>query len=1708
MMGPLNEPLDVGIVNPFSQAREVTLGGLGFTAFPGMQDVQLGGTSAAHAPQPGVKLDFEGEGTGVLRKNCPPGAVITPGSVPQYTGPLEFASPSTEQYVGQARVTDNLDSVGTSREPRVHGAGGISPGQMGRTGGLPQIEPPRIHYSANIGAFTNGATVSRGSSGILRTIHGSLLGPHRRAAYEVVGSAAPITNPSSIVAPGGEVTELYEQSTASLLITFRTSASETVPHKAILITKLEPADVPLGYDEAWDFTVSYPGDEATTTRCAIDIPSAPSGEYRTSVKKGEVEREWTSKLEDGIRQMIYRERVNGVLVSHTIDEYATALWDVAEEMLVSSTLVTTTTGAGLTTLYRYWWDQSDPDNPNNERLQQVVYPDGSWEMSAVSGDGLRSVVLRPWLSNSAPPVLASDPTPAAADNLIARLLQIEGSGPNFEAVETTFASATLSNPNLVDTVLTRRAGVLVAKEVRAGLNIQVYDGATLAGSRVRSDGRWYSDGNSGARRIAWTGLGSAAPSQIGFVDRVEVLSSVASGVRTTTEHRQAYGAGDPTAGAQAPVFSTVTTSSPASGNTLTEVSKLDGITYEVVEYQYEASASGRYTGKLVNGVPVETVSYLFVQPAPPVSGPPLPQVRSETRTSSDGTFTTTTFDSYDRPVLQRVAGTAAGSVFGVALPEQPASVTTWTYEARAGGLPGWIVTTSVKHEPVSSTLARVTVEEYDGAGRLVFRRLPDSSERFYEYGMTNGERFERIYAGASASETTLLSETVYFRDQRRKSVSGAAEIVSLWQYSVPAPFRTKVVHLQSGQLVSEVTTDAFGRPVTAYAPVSPTQSGGATFFTSSFTYDPAHGGLVSRTVPSASEVTRTTWSTDPAGGAKKVEIISGVSAAPNPVLNEATDQSLRRVVKWTEVDTSAGYLAVGNESVALVWECEAVFHAAQAGGWETTPASTRRRAISDRPKGGFAWNGHAAGAAPVSWLNDGGTDYTTARSIAGVPGEEPLSSETVTRRSGAMFRRVVARGGLDMAFSSPDAANVLLPYNGWREALAEPSWDTIPHWPRLAISPSTGQVTSRQLPGGSIPTTVYTYYTVGSGGLTSSDIRIGRLRSEAAWDYLTDSTRGTTYFHYDAAGRVTASWGSATATTLYSYDVWGRRTGLKTFRSEPSAFAGLVPDNFGNVEAKIGSCWLNGGIGDLTQWVYSTNPALGAVVSKMFPDGTSTDYSYNAAGQVQTRTWARTVSPTGPKVTTTYSWNFAGQLTGIGYNDGTPNVAFSYDRSGRVRYRTDGTGVTRMDYRFDGSPMTETTVDSASDTAVLVAGGRHLSRAYDSSGRLWKMEAAWGQTLPGTASTAGSSTLSPQVVFSYGAADRLVSIYSGGFTGAVTRTATQESFSVSPNTGLYYPPSVYSTVYRDAQGLPSSHAAGGTINVAGSPSPFSISTTQFGWNGDRLVSRTEAPDAKWNYTYDSKGQVRDAWKTVQNGGSAVTLNGTQSRYSYDDMGNRTSLGEGPGFARMTTWTPNNLNQYTSVARQRTFDVTGRRSPGASIAVNSPFNANGVSYQPTSNGLYYHIELTNSPTPGTNPTQEELADTMEPVSVTQTLTPGATPTVISPPGALQWLGLPNETPVYDADGNLRFDGRWTMTWDGENRLVKLERPAWTQPTSTTEGYSFTAPANPQGIPPNALPAATIEFKYDGLSRLVERKVTRGIDPPEVEGYQWDGWKLIM
>jgi RHS repeat-associated protein len=91
------------------------------------------------------------------------------------------------------------------------------------------------------------------------------------------------------------------------------------------------------------------------------------------------------------------------------------------------------------------------------------------------------------------------------------------------------------------------------------------------------------------------------------------------------------------------------------------------------------------------------------------------------------------------------------------------------------------------------------------------------------------------------------------------------------------------------------------------------------------------------------------------------------------------------------------------------------------------------------------------------------------------------------------------------------------------------------------------------------------------------------------------------------------------------------------------------------------------------------------------------------------------------------------------------------------------------------------------------------------------------------------------------------------------------------------------------------------------------------------------------------------------------------------------------------------------------------------------------------------------------------------------------------------------PTYDADGNILADGRWTYTWDGENRLVKMEALEWIQPAT---GY----------LPGNTLQGTRLEFTYDGLSRRTSKKTTRlvgnNVATITMEGYVYDGWNVVM
>src|ERR1019366_5160491 len=73
-------------------------------------------------------------------------------------------------------------------------------------------------------------------------------------------------------------------------------------------------------------------------------------------------------------------------------------------------------------------------------------------------------------------------------------------------------------------------------------------------------------------------------------------------------------------------------------------------------------------------------------------------------------------------------------------------------------------------------------------------------------------------------------------------------------------------------------------------------------------------------------------------------------------------------------------------------------------------------------------------------------------------------------------------------------------------------------------------------------------------------------------------------------------------------------------------------------------------------------------------------------------------------------------------------------------------------------------------------------------------------------------------------------------------------------------------------------------------------------------------------------------------------------------------------------------------------------------------------------------------------------------------------------------------TYDLDGNLKTDGRWTYTWDAENRLTGMT-------VNTTVG-----------------PQYQITFAYDTKGRRIQKAVTLG-GLVNTVNFLYDGWNLI-
>ena len=159
------------------------------------------------------------------------------------------------------------------------------------------------------------------------------------------------------------------------------------------------------------------------------------------------------------------------------------------------------------------------------------------------------------------------------------------------------------------------------------------------------------------------------------------------------------------------------------------------------------------------------------------------------------------------------------------------------------------------------------------------------------------------------------------------------------------------------------------------------------------------------------------------------------------------------------------------------------------------------------------------------------------------------------------------------------------------------------------------------------------------------------------------------------------------------------------------------------------------------------------------------------------------------------------------------------------------------------------------------------------------------------------------------------------------------------------------------------------------------------------------------YAYDSNGNLRSDGRRF---------------FDYDDdIGNRTSAGTGGDEnglnLRSATYTSNSLNEYTQQTVPGGVDILGLANPAALVTVSGQ-----TVYR---KGEYFREEISLN---NASAAVYSQIDTVATFGTTSTTNSGFAFRAQTP-----------ESLTYDLDGNLTQDGRWTYTWDAENRLTKLE-----------------------------------------------------------------------
>jgi YD repeat-containing protein len=233
------------------------------------------------------------------------------------------------------------------------------------------------------------------------------------------------------------------------------------------------------------------------------------------------------------------------------------------------------------------------------------------------------------------------------------------------------------------------------------------------------------------------------------------------------------------------------------------------------------------------------------------------------------------------------------------------------------------------------------------------------------------------------------------------------------------------------------------------------------------------------------------------------------------------------------------------------------------------------------------------------------------------------------------------------------------------------------------------------------------------------------------------------------------------------------------------------------------------------------------MTAKTYDDGKGTTYTYNADGQILSRTWARSVAPTG-RLVTTYGYDNGGSLLSTLYSDGsTPSITYTRNRLGAPATVADAAGTHTFSYNPD------TSLASVTVPHIL---NHKLEYAYDNLGRRTSMQ-LMDNSLPVSATH-----------YTYDAMSRIATVGDGTNTATYTRIPGMSLLNTTTIKQGTVDKLITSRVYDQQNRLTSISSV--------SPAPSVPVSFSYVYNDrDQRTKLTLADGSYWLYSYDEKGQV-------------------------------------------------------------------------------------------------------------------------------------------------------------------------------------------------------------------------------------------------------------